>query len=75
MSEKSVNKLIRKILEQDLALAVAEVLRGEALGHDTTNRQAVAETCAKTLGRFEASVRQGPPPATPAPGPAKWGNG
>lgn len=78
MSEKRVNKRIRKILEQDLAEAVADVLRAEAHGFTKESQdelQKEAEIAAKTLGRFEASVRLGPPPPTPAPGPAKWGNG
>ena len=78
MSEKRVNKRIRKILEQDLAEAVADVLRAEAENQPaqtTTSLQERAETKAKTLGRFEASVRRGPPPPTPAPGPGKWGDG
>jgi hypothetical protein len=74
MSEKSVNKRIRKILEQDLAEAVAEVLRAEANGSGSETLQKVAEQRAQTLGRFEASVRQGPPPPTIAPSAgAKWG--
>lgn len=83
MSEKSVNKRIRKILEQDLAEAVADVLRAEANGGTHANGcpskvlQDVAEQRAQTLGRFEASVR--PVLAqlvTPTPGGgAKWGNG
>jgi hypothetical protein len=79
MSEKSVNKRIRKLLEQDLAEAIAEVLRLEATGPATEAQsemlQKVAERRAQTLGRFEASVHRGPPPPTPAPGPAKWGSG
>lgn len=79
MSEKSVNKRIRKILEQDLAEAVAAVLRAEAeFGADGYSKDLhkVAELRAQTLGRFEASVRQGPAPPTPAPsGGAKWGAG
>ena len=81
MSEKSVNKRIRKILEQDLAVAVADVLRAEANGGKDDNGVLIstlgdiAENKAKTLGRFEASVRRSPPPPTPAPGPAKWGVG
>ena len=80
MSEKSVNKRIRKLLEQDLAEAVADVLRAEANagGADgySEELQKTAERRAQTLGRFEASVRRGPPPSTPAPGGgAKWGDG
>ena len=83
MSEKSVNKRIRKILERDLAEAIAEVLRAEANpgADDIDNSQSKAlqksaERRAQTLGRFEASVRQGPPSPTPAPGGgAKWGDG
>lgn len=81
MSEKSVNKRIRKILEQDLAEAVADVLRAEANGGEDDNGvksetlQKVAERRAQTLGRFEASIRRGAPPPTPAPVPAKWGDG
>ena len=81
MSEKSVNKRIRKILELDLAEAVADVLRAEANGGVNCNGvksetlQKVAERRAQTLGRFEASVRRGPPSPTPAPGGAKWGDG
>ncbi len=78
MSEKSVNKRIRKILEQDLAEAVADVLRAEAKGDDVKSKvlQVTAERCAQTLGHFEASVRRGPPIPTPAPGGgAKWGAG
>lgn len=79
MSEKSVNKRIRKILEQDLAEAVADVLRAEAMNFEKEAQEGLqkdAEVTARTLGRFEASVRQGPPPPTPAPGGgAKWGNG
>ena len=80
MSEKRVNKRIRKILERDLAEAVAHLLHAEALGEADYNGknealQKEAELKAKVLGRFEASVRRGPPPPTPAPGPAKWGNG
>lgn len=81
MSEKSVNKRIRKILEQDLAEAIADVLRAEANGGTDDNGnpsavlQNVAERRAQTLGRFEASVRQGPPPSALAPGGgAKWGD-
>lgn len=78
MSEKRVNKRIRKILEQDLAEAVADVLRVESMygpNHaDSKMLEQKAERLAQTLGRFEASVRQGPPPPTPAPsGGAKWG--
>ncbi len=78
MSEKSVNKRIRKLLEQDLAEAIAEVLRAEANGGTDDNGvkskvlQEGAERRAQTLGRFEASVRQGPPTSG---GDAKWGNG
>lgn len=79
MSEKSVNKRIRKILELDLAEAVADVLRAEANGGVNCNGvkrlQKVAEQRAQTLGRFEASVRRGPPAPMPAPGGAKWGDG
>ena len=80
MSEKSVNKRIRKILEQDLAEAIANMLRLEVTGPATEAQsetlQQVAERRAQTLGRFEASVRQGPPSPTPAPGGgAKWGDG
>lgn len=81
MSEKNVNKRIRKILEQDLAEAVADLLRAEANGGEDDNGfknealQKRAERRAQTLGRFEASVRRGPSPPTPAPGPAKWGDG
>jgi len=75
MSEKRINKRIHKILEKDLAKAVANVLRAEAAGEDTSGRQKLAERRAQTLGRFEASVRRGPPPPTPASGPAKWGDG
>ena len=75
MSEKSVNKRIRKILEQDLAEAVADVLRAEARDQSSEILQKVAERRAQTLGRFEASVRRGPPSPTPAPGGAKWGDG
>lgn len=79
MSEKSVNKRIRKILEKDLALSVVMVLHAEADGSPTDTQQKlqkVAEQRAQTLGRFEASVRRGPPPPTPAPsGGAKWGDG
>jgi hypothetical protein len=82
MSEKRVNKRIRKILEQDLAEAVADVLRAEANGGADDNGvkskslQEIALQRAKTLGRFEASyMERGSPPPTPAPGPAKWGNG
>ena len=82
MSEKSVNKRIRKILEQDLAEAVADVLRAEAdggtdlVGNSVETLQKHAERRAQTLGRFEASARRGLPPPTPAPGGgAKWGDG
>lgn len=85
MSEKNVNKRIRKILEQDLAEAVADVLRAEAHAGPSKNvdqeRECsslakIAELRAQTLGRFEASVRRGPPAPTPAPGGgAKWGDG
>lgn len=82
MSEKSVNKRIRKILEQDLAEAIADVLRAESNGgmhpNGTPSKvlQEAATRSAQTLGRFEASVCQGPPPPTPAPsGGAKWGDG
>ena len=82
MSEKRVNKRIRKILEQDLAEAVADVLRAEANGGVNCNGiksetlQKIAEQRAQTLGRFEASARRGLPPPTPAPGGgAKWGDG
>ena len=75
MSEKSVNKRIRKILEQDLAVAVADVLRAEAIGQNSDVLQQRAEIRAQTLGRFEASVRRGPPPPTIAPGLTKWGAG
>lgn len=81
MSEKRVNKRIRKILEQDLAEAVADVLRAEANGGKDDNGVMIstlgdiAEKKAKTLGRFEASVRPGPPPPTPAHRPTKWGDG
>ena len=81
MSEKSVNKRIRKILEQDLAEAVADVLRAEANGGIHPNGkpsevlQEGAEQRAKTLGRFEASVRRGPLPSRDLPAPPKWGNG
>lgn len=83
MSEKRVNKRIRKLLEQDLAEAVAEVLRAEANGGVSSSTGAGqkdleldAARKAQTLGRFEASVRRGPPPPTPAPGGgAKWGDG
>ncbi len=78
MSEKSINKCIRKILEQDLAEAVADVLRAEAnggtddYGVKSKVLQENAERRAQTLGRFEASVRRGPPTSG---GNAKWGNG
>lgn len=76
MSEKRVNKRIRKILERDLAEAVVHVLHAEAIGENSEVVQQEAELRAKILGRFEASVRQGPPPPTPAPsGGAKWGDG
>lgn len=80
MSEKRVNKRIRKLLEQDLAEAVADVLRAEAMNFEKDSQEQLqkdAEMAAKTLGRFEAAVRQGPPPPTPIPGPgvAKWGAG
>lgn len=85
MSEKRVNKRIRKLLEQDLAEAVAEVLRAEAHSGLSKNvdqeavksLEKIAEQKAQTLGRFEASVRRGPPPPTSVPGPgvAKWGAG
>ena len=76
MSEKSVNKRIRKILEQDLAEAVVHVLHAEASGENIEVVQREAELKAKVLGRFEASVRRGPPAPTPAPGGgAKWGDG
>lgn len=82
MSEKRINKRIRKILERDLAEAVADVLRAEANGGVDDNGfksealQKRAELRAQTLGRFEASVRRGPPSSTPAPGGgAKWGDG
>ena len=79
MSEKSVNKRIRKILEQDLAEAVADVLRAEALNFEKDSQEELqkeAETAARTLGRFEASVRRGPPAPAPAPSSgAKWGAG
>lgn len=83
MSEKRVNKRIRKILEQDLAEAVADVLRADANGGSfngvpQTSLESIAERRAQTLGRFEASVRSGPPapmvPGRPV-GPAKWGDG
>ena len=79
MSEKSVNKRIRKILEQDLAEAVADVLRLEVTGPVTEAQSAtlqrVAEQRAQTLGRFEASVRRGPLPSRDLPAPPKWGDG
>lgn len=79
MSEKSINKRVRKILEQDLAEAVVEVLRAEAAGFGKDSQeelQKTAEAAARTLGRFEASVRRGPPPPTIAPSAgAKWGAG
>ena len=82
MSEKSVNKRIRKILEQDLAEAVADVLRAEANGGVHSNGmpskalQEAAARCAQTLGHFEASVRRVPPPPPLVPsGGAKWGDG
>ncbi len=81
MSEKSVNKRIRKILEQDLAEAVADVLRAEANGGVHSNGvpskalQEAAARCAQTLGRFEASVRRSLPPPRDLPAPPKWGDG
>ena len=75
MSEKSVNKRIRKILEQDLAEAVADVLRAEARDQSSEILQKVAERRAQTLGRFEASVRSGPLPSRDLPAPPKWGDG
>ncbi len=82
MSEKRINKRIRKILERDLAEAVANVLHAEANGGVHSNGmpskalQEAAARCAQTLGRFEASVRRGPTPSTPSSGGgAKWGDG
>ncbi len=84
MSEESVNQRIQERLERDLAKAIAKVLHAEAyegldqyIGQkrDIERLQKKAERKAKTLGRFEASVRRGPPPPTPTPGPAKWGDG
>ena len=78
MSEKSVNKRIRKILEQDLAEAIADVLRAEANNFSKESQEDLqkdAERAAKTLGRFEASVRREPPSPRDLPAPPKWGDG
>ncbi len=86
MSEKSVNKRIRKILEQDLAEAIATCLRQEAalkntqvvgqiIGPSLEDLQKEAEIKAQTLGRFEASVRRSLPPPRDLPAPPKWGDG